>query len=115
MSVCLKEEITPFVILEICSNGIAGVAVIFSLTICCSKIPDYMLRTKMTARTLIDKYVLNEFDDDKTVPLLKRIVEKDAIYLSAGDIVYFKKSFLLSSFGTLFTYGLLIMNFKSAS
>ncbi|GFQ73308.1 uncharacterized protein TNCT_282991 [Trichonephila clavata] len=115
LSSCLEEEITSFLALELCSNGFTGVAVIFSLTTCCSKIPDYILRTKMAAKALIDKYVLNEFDYGKTVNLLKIIVEKDAIYLSAGDIVYFKKSFLLSAFGTLFTYGLLIMNFKKDS
>ncbi|GFY64002.1 uncharacterized protein TNIN_415091 [Trichonephila inaurata madagascariensis] len=111
----LEEELTSFLTLEIISNGFTGVAVIFSLTICCSKIPDYILRTKMTARVLIDKCVLNEFDYGRTVPLLKRIAKKDVIYLSASDIVYFKKSFLLSALGTLFTYGLLIMNFKSPS
>ncbi|GFT11239.1 hypothetical protein TNCV_1143761 [Trichonephila clavipes] len=36
----------------------------------------------MTARSLIDKFVLNEFYHGKAVPLLTRIVEKDANYLS---------------------------------
>ncbi|GFY44410.1 uncharacterized protein TNIN_306731 [Trichonephila inaurata madagascariensis] len=114
LSTSLEEEITSSLILELCSNGFTGVIVIFSLTICCSKIPEYILRTKMTTRSLIDKFQLNELDCAKTV-LLKRILETNVIHLSAGDVVYFKKSFLLSAFGTLFTYGLLIMNFKKDS
>ncbi|GFT67239.1 uncharacterized protein NPIL_254281 [Nephila pilipes] len=112
MSSCLEEEITSVIILELCSNAFTGIVVISSVTIYCSKIPDYMLKIKMTARHLIDKCVLNYLDYGNTVDILKIISQKDEIYLSAGGIVHFKKSFLLSAFGTLFTYGLLIMSFK---
>ncbi|GFU57846.1 hypothetical protein TNCV_2705851, partial [Trichonephila clavipes] len=72
-----------------------------------SRIPEAISKIKTIAGFLIDKYPhdLKQFEEIK---LLKKIKEKEIIYLSAGGIVKLKKSFLLSSFGTLLTYGLLI-------
>ncbi|GFY70657.1 hypothetical protein TNIN_321071 [Trichonephila inaurata madagascariensis] len=42
--------------------------------------------------------------------IFKRMEKKDVIFMSACGMVHFKRSFLLSAFAALFTYGLLLMN-----
>ncbi|GFT70360.1 uncharacterized protein NPIL_247081 [Nephila pilipes] len=105
---------TPSLMLEVSSNGFTGIVIIFSLSAYCSKIPEYMLRIKTTAGFVADKYLLYNSNCSKNMRILKGIRKKQVIYLSAGNILHLNKSLLLSAFGTLFTYGLLIVNLKTA-
>ncbi|GFQ99624.1 uncharacterized protein TNCT_200301 [Trichonephila clavata] len=110
LSYCLTNVIPRFLLYELCANGFTSLIIVFSVTICCSAIPENMLRIKKTAASLWDDCVLSDLEYRKCMSLLERITNKDVIYISAGGVLDFKKSFLLSSLGTLFTYGLLILN-----
>ncbi|GFS82248.1 uncharacterized protein NPIL_576601 [Nephila pilipes] len=98
--------------LVLSSNALTGVIIIFSLTIVSDRIPEYMSDIRTLAGFLIDAYPYHNFNDLEEVVILKKIKKKKVIYLSAGGVVYIKRSFLLSAFGTLFTYGLLVVNLK---
>ncbi|GFU42603.1 uncharacterized protein NPIL_493281 [Nephila pilipes] len=106
----LKANAEPTFSLELGINALIGIIVLFSLTVCSSRIPEYMTKIKTTARSLINKYQLRNMDAGKEIDYLLRMEKTDAVYLCACGMVDFKRSLLLSSFGTLFTYGVLIMN-----
>ncbi|GFU27361.1 hypothetical protein NPIL_662201 [Nephila pilipes] len=115
MSYCLRKELTPLLLFELCSNGSTSLLMMFFLTTCCSRIPGYMLRIKTKAKVLMDNQVLRGLEGSKNMYLLNRISKKDTIYLSAGGLLDFKKSFVFSTFGTVFAYGLLILNLSRIS
>ncbi|GFQ90209.1 uncharacterized protein TNCT_182451 [Trichonephila clavata] len=112
LSFSLIEEVPLFLLVDISSSAFTGVFVIISLTICNSKIPEYMLEIKATIGSLINKHKFCKLMDRKEIDVLERMEKKDIIYMSACGMVHFRKSFLLTSFGTLFTYGLLLIHFK---
>ncbi|GFS54234.1 hypothetical protein TNIN_446031 [Trichonephila inaurata madagascariensis] len=93
-------------------NFFTGIVIILSLTLASDRIPEYMSDIKTKAEFLLDIYdgILNL----EKIALLKKFMKKKIIYLSAGGVVYLKRSFILSAVGALFTYGLLILNLKSA-
>ncbi|GFQ83064.1 hypothetical protein TNCT_193721 [Trichonephila clavata] len=73
-----------------------------------SKIPESMSKIKATVEVMLDENKFHDSDEKKAQFLLKRIEKKSIIYLSVCGMVDLKRSFLLSAFGTLFTYGILI-------
>ncbi|GFY70652.1 uncharacterized protein TNIN_321021 [Trichonephila inaurata madagascariensis] len=98
--------------IELAITCLTGVVMIFSLTLCSSRIPEYMQEIKWTFGSWIDRHQFDHLKGVKEMYIFHRMEKRDIIYLSAGDAVYLKKSFLLSAFGTVFTYGLIIANFK---
>ncbi|GFQ69499.1 uncharacterized protein TNCT_616441 [Trichonephila clavata] len=112
LSFSLIEEVPLFLWVDISSSAFTGVFVIISLTMCNSKIPEYMLEIKATVGSLINKHKFGNLMDRKEIEVFERMEKKDIIYMSACGMVHFRRSFLLTSFGTLFTYGFLIVNLK---
>ncbi|GFY67213.1 uncharacterized protein TNIN_432601 [Trichonephila inaurata madagascariensis] len=102
-------DVPPQFVLEAVCNAFTGVVIIAPLTMCLSSVPENMMKIKATFGLLIEKYQL-KMKGGKEIYFLERLEEKDVIYFSACDIVFFKKSFLLTAFGTVFTYGLIIVN-----
>ncbi|GFR07646.1 uncharacterized protein TNCT_554981 [Trichonephila clavata] len=99
-------------ILVTCSNVCTGIVIIFSLALISDTIPEYMLEIKTTAGFLIDNCNYHSLNELEKIMLLKKFKKKETIYLTAGGVVYLKKSFILSAFGAIFTYGLLVLNLK---
>ncbi|GFQ93787.1 uncharacterized protein TNCT_655181 [Trichonephila clavata] len=97
-------------ILVTCSNVCTGIVIIFSLTLISDRIPEYMSEIKTTTGFLIDNYNHHSLKELETIVVLKKFKKKEVVYLTAGGVVYLKRSFILSAFGALFTYGLLVMN-----
>ncbi|GFY70653.1 uncharacterized protein TNIN_321031 [Trichonephila inaurata madagascariensis] len=112
LSISLMQEVPLYFMVDISSSAFTGVFVLISLTICNSKIPEYMLEIKATIGSLIDKHKFGKLMDRRDILAFERMEKKDIIYMSACGMVNFKRSFLLTSFGTLFTYGLLLVNLK---
>ncbi|GFV33374.1 uncharacterized protein TNCV_4732971 [Trichonephila clavipes] len=112
LSTSLMKEVPLYFMVDISSSAFTGVFVIISLTICNSKIPQYMLEIKATIGSLIDKHKFGKLMDRKEIAVFERMEKKDIIYMSACGMVNFRRSFLLTSFGTLFSYGLLLVNLK---
>ncbi|GFT18991.1 uncharacterized protein TNCV_3212261 [Trichonephila clavipes] len=112
LSISLRQKISLNLMLDISSSALTGVFVITSLTIFNSKIPEYMLEIKATIGSLIDKHKFGKLMNRKEIEVLERMEKKDIICMSACGMVNFRKSFLLTAFGTLFTYGLLLVDFK---
>ncbi|GBM99395.1 hypothetical protein AVEN_16059-1 [Araneus ventricosus] len=100
------------IIIEFVTSVFVGIAGITLLVIYSSQIPENMLKIKASAGYLIEKYQLSVFNSGKVYCTLDRIEKKEVIYLSAWGVVDFKKSFLLTAFGALLTYGLLILQLK---
>ncbi|GIY16070.1 uncharacterized protein CDAR_126231 [Caerostris darwini] len=99
-------------LVEMGSNAFTGVVLISLPTIYCSKIPECMSKIKITLRKLIDRLRLRHLDRVREICLLERMEKHDIVYLTACKMVDFKTSLLLSSFGSLFTYGLLVLNLQ---
>ncbi|GFQ83073.1 uncharacterized protein TNCT_193751 [Trichonephila clavata] len=97
-------------ILVTCSNVCTGIVIIFSLTLISDRIPEYISEIKTTTGFLIDNYNHHRLKELETIVVLKKFKKKEVVYLTAGGVVYLKRSFILSAFGALFTYGLLVMN-----
>ncbi|GFT70368.1 uncharacterized protein NPIL_247121 [Nephila pilipes] len=112
LSFALQKELMPFLLSELYCNAFSGTVVLFSLTIFGAKIPEYMMEIKTTVRFLRDKYEFGCAISRKEIRVLNRIIKKDIIYLTAGGFIDFKKNFLLTALGTMFTYGLLIISFN---
>ncbi|GBM66792.1 hypothetical protein AVEN_136159-1 [Araneus ventricosus] len=110
LSELLQLKIEPFILVEICTFSIMDLVFATGLTICCSMIPENMLKIKTTAGILLDRYQLYDVIKEKEIHILKRIEGKNIIHLTAGDMINIKKSLFLSYSGTLLTYGLLIYN-----
>ncbi|GIY87562.1 uncharacterized protein CDAR_224541 [Caerostris darwini] len=108
----LQQEVSFAMIVELFVFAATGVVLLTSLTLCCSKIPDSMIKIKSTLAALIDRHQVNDLSVGREIRLLERMEKKEIIYLSACDMVYFRKEFLLSAFGTFLTYGLLIINMR---
>ncbi|GFY64001.1 uncharacterized protein TNIN_415081 [Trichonephila inaurata madagascariensis] len=106
----LQVDVPSLLLPEIYISASVGAAIICSLTLCCSKIPKYILEIKTTAGLLIYKCVTEDLISEKEIQILRVIEKSDVLYLSACGMVQFQKSLLLSSFGTFFTYALLIEN-----
>ncbi|KAG8197541.1 hypothetical protein JTE90_007277 [Oedothorax gibbosus] len=108
-------EVAPEIAVEITASSLTGIIILFSLTLCGSKIPETMSDIKETAGKLLvrnAKYKLQYGLDNEAIYLLRRVEKHQIIHLSACGMVEIKKSYLISAIGGLFTYGLLILNFK---
>ncbi|GFR31176.1 uncharacterized protein TNCT_697811 [Trichonephila clavata] len=112
LSISLQENLSPYYAFDMGLSTFTGTVVIISLTICNSRIPEWMLKIKATTGTLIDKHKFDKFTDKRTIDIFQRMEKKDVIFMSACGMIHFQRSFLLSAFGALFTYGLLLMNLK---
>ncbi|GBL99864.1 hypothetical protein AVEN_162856-1 [Araneus ventricosus] len=105
----LKDEVPPCMMVELTVSTLTGVIIISSLIVRGSNIPENMLKIKGTAGHLIEKHQLNILDKGREIYVLKSIERKETIHLSACGLVDFKRSLLLTAFGSLFTYGLIIL------
>ncbi|GFY47979.1 uncharacterized protein TNIN_321301 [Trichonephila inaurata madagascariensis] len=85
MFLYLKTD-SPFVnSLEIFLNAFTSLVILFSMTLCGSKIPEHMLQIQKTAKMLVNKCDVSHSEGVKKFYLLQRILKNDVIYLSAGE------------------------------
>ncbi|GFQ83055.1 uncharacterized protein TNCT_193671 [Trichonephila clavata] len=110
MSIGVQQQLLPRETMELVTNAYPGLVIVVSITVCSSSIPEYLSKIKITVGSLLDNEMFRNINKGKDLTLFKRIERKKVIYMSAYDMVYFKKSFLLSAFGVLFSYGLLVVN-----
>ncbi|GFT80515.1 uncharacterized protein NPIL_242701 [Nephila pilipes] len=110
LAASLKGNAESTYIFEQGINAFVAIVVLFSLSVYCSRIPDYMMEIKTTVRSLINKYQLQNVDEGREINFLLRMEKMDAVYMSACGMVDFKRSLLFTAFGTFFTYGVLIIN-----
>ncbi|GBM43065.1 hypothetical protein AVEN_126155-1 [Araneus ventricosus] len=115
LSVVLNGKIMIYMFVELGCNVFTGIVLLTLLTIYSSKIPNYMKKIKNTVGFLINKHEQSNLRNEKEIRILKRMEQKEIMYLSACGMIDFKKSFLLTAFGTLLTYGLLIVNLAPKS
>ncbi|GIY78646.1 hypothetical protein CEXT_720051 [Caerostris extrusa] len=80
-------------ILELCVMSSTGVVILNSLTLCCSRIPESMIKIKNTLAALIERHQVSDLTLGREIRLLERMEKKEIIYLTAYDMVYFKKNF----------------------
>ncbi|GIY47192.1 hypothetical protein CEXT_328501 [Caerostris extrusa] len=80
-------------ILELCVMASTGVVILNSLTLCCSRIPESMIKIKSTLAALIERHQISDLTLGREIRLLERMEKKEIIYLTAYDMVYFKKNF----------------------
>ncbi|GFR18374.1 uncharacterized protein TNCT_571011 [Trichonephila clavata] len=108
----LEYRIIPLMgILVILANHVlTSLTIVVFVAHFVTRIPEYMCKIKTEAGFLMDEHqALRKRSNE--IDLFEIIRRKEILYLSAGG-VYFKKSFLLTAFGTFFTYGLLIATTK---
>lgn len=105
----LNETASTCIIIELVASAFLGITGIYLLIIHSSRIPDRMSQIKAMASHIIEKYQLSVFNKERVYFTLNRIEKKDIVYLSACGLVEFRKNILLTAFGTLFTYGLLVL------
>lgn len=98
------------IMFETASNALTACVILICLTFVSSRIPEKLLETKLAAGNLIQRYKMKNLHMEEMFFLLDRIEKSETVYLTAGGMIDFQKSFLLTACGTLFTYGLLIFN-----
>ncbi|KAG8183275.1 hypothetical protein JTE90_006469 [Oedothorax gibbosus] len=82
-----------------------------SLSICAvvlfaARIPESMQEVKQRHQRFLENIVLKSSQRDEVIQL---VIDREVVVMSAGGFVQFQKSFILSVFGALLTYGLLIL------
>ncbi|GBN50051.1 hypothetical protein AVEN_32683-1 [Araneus ventricosus] len=112
LTTLLKYDVTQCRMIELMTRAFIGIVNIVPLVICSSKIPENMMKIKETFGLLIEKHQLHFRHKGKGFSILKRIERKNEIYLSAYGMIDFRRSFLLTAFGSLLTYGLLVSNLE---
>ncbi|GFR24675.1 uncharacterized protein TNCT_341971 [Trichonephila clavata] len=76
LSFSLDQELPLYLMVDISSSVFTGVFVIISLTICNSKIPEYMLEIKATIGSPINKHKFGKLMDRKEIDVLERMEKK---------------------------------------
>ncbi|GFT70373.1 uncharacterized protein NPIL_247141 [Nephila pilipes] len=109
----MERAVPSYMKVEVGNILSVGLIILCSLSIYNTKIPELMVQIKTEAGLLIDKHKFDNLFGGKEMFLLYRMEKKDEIYMSACGAVYFKRSFLISALGALFTYGLVIYNLKT--
>ncbi|GBM31273.1 hypothetical protein AVEN_91275-1 [Araneus ventricosus] len=99
-------------LVETIANILTGILILTSLSICSSRLSEYMNDIKATAEFLIENGEFDTLVGKKALFYLKRIEKKNTIYLTACGVINFSRGFLLSAFGTLVTYRILISSLK---
>lgn len=117
LSTCIQYTNVSFVLtLEMVITSLTGIVILCSLILYGARIPEFLAKIRDTAGTLLvenAKYKLQYVDGNESMYLLRRIEKSEISHLSACGIIKIKKNVLLSAIGSLFTYGLLILNLKA--
>lgn len=111
------EEYTGPVIAENVFIFVTSAWLLMATISCAARIPIEMVKVRNCFQRLQEKVlVLNNHRADKSnVRLLQYLKERPLIVLSGCEIIYFTRVTILSALGTLFTYGLLIIQLKGES
>lgn len=80
-----------------------------SYTLCCSMIPENLMRIKNSAREFLNKYGYDQSITRESMFYLKRIESEKVVYISAGGLFRLTRSVILSGLGAVLSYGLLII------
>ncbi|GIY69716.1 uncharacterized protein CDAR_219991 [Caerostris darwini] len=109
----LKEDIPTFYMVELICNTISAALILAVLSIFSYRFSHNFSEVSATAGMLLTN--LNQSNllhlcDKRTLFFIKRIEKQRTVHLSACGMLEIKRSFLFTAFGTLFTYGLLIVN-----
>ncbi|GFU40884.1 uncharacterized protein NPIL_483791 [Nephila pilipes] len=107
-----EERLTMCIIWESIPEMSLIPASIIGVTLCASKISSQAENCNIYLQTLHDRLICHQKTDWKTFLLVKAMMNKRLPYMSACRIIKFTPAFIISVFGSLFTYGLLILNFK---
>lgn len=91
---------------------LCSTVMILSYTICSSMISGKLTRIRKAARDFMNSCGYDHFVSKQNLFYLKRIESEEIVYLSACELFYLTRSFMLSAFGAILTYGLLITNLK---
>lgn len=80
------------------------------ITIFVSKIPEFFSEMKSKVTNMIDNSKIELLRNTELFFMLKRIENKDLIYLTVGSIFNISKEFLFTTLGSLLTYSLLLIS-----
>lgn len=95
-----------------CVNGFEGCCMILAQVLYGSLIPGRLKDIQITSGRLIEKHRLYLPSHSKLLFFLKRIERKEIIYMTAGGLINVERNLLLAIWGSLLTYGLLLINLK---
>lgn len=83
-----------------------------SYAICCSMVPENLITIKSTVREFMNEYAPFVHVTKQNVYYLQRIENEEIVYMSACGLFPLTRSFILSAFGAIFSYGLLVTSLK---
>lgn len=89
-----------------------SIIMFLSYTICSSMIPENLIMIKCTVKEFINEYSTIMYITKQNVFYLQRIENEEIIYMSACGLFHLTRNFILSAFGAIFSYGLLITSLK---
>lgn len=111
LSILLQSEMAIFKWIDIGSNVFLNISCLVANTAFAAEIPQ-----KIRDLNLI-LYEINEeisftAKSSNVKSVVKAMLQREVIVLSAWNILYFNRSFILASVGSLFTYGIIIYQFS---
>lgn len=83
-----------------------------SYVICSSMVPENLIMIKSTVREFMNEYATFVHITKQNVFHLQRIENEEIVYMSACGLFHLTRSFILSAFGAIFSYGLLVTSLK---
>lgn len=107
------EEWEFVLLIQVLFITISGACMIFAQAVFGSLIPENLREIRDTAANLIEIHGKELDSRSKIYFYLKRIERKDIVHLTACDMINVQRHLLLSCFGALLTYGLLLINMKN--
>lgn len=106
-----KEVSASVIWITIPSVTVIPVSVII-LTLSASRIGSKVQVVQFTLQSIYDSWICRDKVDRQSLEMVKNMMETYFPTMSAYGIVELKRGLVLSVFGSLFTYGLLVVNIK---
>lgn len=92
--------------------GVYSVSILVCFTISSSMISENLLEIRRTVRNFINSYGYSNLISKQNLFYLMRIETEDIVQISVCGMFHLTRSYILSAFGLVLTYGLLIINLK---
>lgn len=89
-----------------------NVNLLVCFTICCSMIPENIIEIRRTVKNFLNCSCNKHLISNENLFFLKRIENEDIVYISICGMFNLTRSYILSAFGIVLTYGLLVINLK---
>ncbi|GIY88729.1 uncharacterized protein CDAR_438311 [Caerostris darwini] len=108
------NELTTAILWANAPTALLAPFYVIGITLCASRISSQIKNCNVCLQILHDRLIYDTLVKGETLQLVKAMMNRRFTSMSACSVVNFTPNIILSIFGSLLTYGLLILNFKQS-